>query len=76
MHGQQALDQLADNLGARLIVHGHHHHEYTATLSNGIAVVGLALGQIAHLDIQAFHSAKDNDAIFSAMKFSHALDAP
>jgi len=69
-HGQKALDQLAKSLGARLIVHGHHHDEYTATLSNGIAVAGLALGQIAHLDIQSFHAAKNNHDIFASFKIS------
>ncbi|WP_051938274.1 metallophosphoesterase family protein [Ghiorsea bivora] len=68
-HGQQALDDLAEKLGVRLIIHGHHHYEYTDTLANGIAVVGLALGQIAHLNIDLFTAASNNNDILNAFTF-------
>jgi Calcineurin-like phosphoesterase len=44
-HGFAAIDALAEAGGARLIVHGHHHHSYHATLPNGIAVRGLGLAE-------------------------------
>jgi predicted phosphodiesterase len=44
-HGFAVLDQLAEQAGARLIVHGHHHEAYSATLPNGIAVRGLAVAE-------------------------------
>lgn len=44
-HGFAVIDQLAEAGGARLIVHGHHHDSYTATLPNGIAVRGLGLSE-------------------------------
>jgi len=44
-HGFAVIDQLAASGGARLIVHGHHHDSYTATLSNGIMVRGLGLSE-------------------------------
>ena len=44
-HGFTAIDDLAAAGGARLIVHGHHHNSYSATLPNGIAVRGLGLAE-------------------------------
>jgi predicted phosphodiesterase len=44
-HGFAVIDQLAESGGARLIVHGHHHDSYTATLPNGIIVRGLGLAE-------------------------------
>jgi predicted phosphodiesterase len=44
-HGFAVIDELAAAGGARLIVHGHHHDSYTATLPNGIAVRGLGLAE-------------------------------
>lgn len=35
-------DDLAEVLGVKTIIHGHHHQDYRATLGNGIKVVGLA----------------------------------
>jgi len=68
-HGHQALDDLAERLGVRLIVHGHHHRCYTDTLANGIAVVGLGLAQIATLDLNAFARANSSNEILSAFEF-------
>jgi predicted phosphodiesterase len=44
-HGFAVIDELAADGGAHLIVHGHHHDSYTATLSNGITVRGLGLAE-------------------------------
>jgi predicted phosphodiesterase len=44
-HGYDVIDHLAASGGARLIVHGHHHASYTATLPNGITVRGLGLAE-------------------------------
>jgi hypothetical protein len=44
-HGFAAIDDLASAGGARLIVHGHHHDSYRATLSNGIEVHGLGVAE-------------------------------
>ncbi len=50
-HGFAAIDHLAHACGARLIVHGHHHRPYTATLADGIAVRGLGLAEVWSLDL-------------------------
>ncbi len=44
-HGFAALDRLAEAGGARLIVHGHHHESYTATLPSGLCVRGLGVAE-------------------------------
>jgi predicted phosphodiesterase len=44
-HGFAAIDALAEQGGARWIVHGHHHASYTATLPNGVQVRGLGLAE-------------------------------
>ena len=44
-HGFAVIDRLAEVAGARLIVHGHHHESYSATLPNGIHVRGLAVAE-------------------------------
>lgn len=49
-HGFAAIDALAEACGARLIVHGHHHRSYEATLPNGIGVRGLGLAEPWLLD--------------------------
>ena len=49
-HGFAAIDALAQACGARLIVHGHHHQSYEATLPNGIRVRGLGLAEPWLLD--------------------------
>jgi predicted phosphodiesterase len=40
--GFPVIDELAERMGVKMIVHGHHHRAYEATLPNGIAVVGVA----------------------------------
>jgi predicted phosphodiesterase len=44
-HGYAVIDRLAESGGARLIVHGHHHQSYAATLANGVRVRGLGLAE-------------------------------
>ncbi len=50
-HGFAAIDRLADVAGARLIVHGHHHESYDATLAGGIDVRGLAVAEVWVLEM-------------------------
>lgn len=40
--GSAALDALARSMGARLIVHGHHHVNYLATAEDGLQALGVA----------------------------------
>ncbi len=40
--GSAALDALARAMGARLIVHGHHHVNYLATATDGLQALGVA----------------------------------
>ncbi|MGE4048099.1 MAG: metallophosphoesterase, partial [Acetobacteraceae bacterium] len=49
-HGFAVLDDLARAGGARLIVHGHHHESYEATVADGIRVRGLRLAETWLLD--------------------------
>ncbi|HZG29207.1 MAG TPA: metallophosphoesterase [Ensifer sp.] len=41
-YGHSEIDDLAEVLGVKIIVHGHVHQNYRATLPNGIKVIGLA----------------------------------
>lgn len=50
-HGHAVIDDLAQRCGCRLIVHGHHHQSYEATLPNGIRVRGLGLSEVWRLDL-------------------------
>ncbi len=45
-HGFAVIDELAAAAGASLIVHGHHHQSYDATMPNGVRVRGLALSEV------------------------------
>lgn len=40
-YGHSEIDDLAEVLGVKTIVHGHLHQDYRATLPNGIKVIGL-----------------------------------
>jgi predicted phosphodiesterase len=51
-HGFAAIDRLAEAGAARLIVHGHHHECYAATLANGIDVRGLAVAEPWVLEVR------------------------
>jgi predicted phosphodiesterase len=44
-YGFAVIDELAATMGARLLVHGHHHEAYTAELANGIVVRGLGVAE-------------------------------
>lgn len=48
-HGFEELDLLAEAMGARLIVHGHHHEDYEAMLPSGIRVLGVGRATVRQL---------------------------
>lgn len=46
-HGFRVIGDLARAMGARLLVHGHHHERYETAIEGGIRVVGLGMsGQL------------------------------
>lgn len=47
--GFKELDELAEIMGVKAIVHGHHHHQYDAKLDNGILVFGTAKATMRRL---------------------------
>jgi len=67
--GVTALSDMAELLGVRLIVHGHHHQQYCAMLDSGIAVVGLGLAQVASLDMDIFAQAGSAEDVFQGFSF-------
>lgn len=44
-HGFEAIDRLARDIGARLIVHGHHHRAYGHEMDGSLHVRGLGLAE-------------------------------
>ncbi|MCE0507286.1 metallophosphoesterase [Roseivivax sp. GX 12232] len=50
-HGWEFIDDLAADMGARLIVHGHHHRSYSDVLESGIRVRGVGLARVWELEI-------------------------
>jgi predicted phosphodiesterase len=48
--GNGALDALARAMGARLIVHGHHHVTYRAVAADGMRAMGVASAWATHQD--------------------------
>jgi predicted phosphodiesterase len=42
-HGFQLIGDLARALGVKLLIHGHHHERYSATLDGGIRVEGVGM---------------------------------
>ncbi len=48
--GKETLDRLARDMGARLVVHGHHHVTYRATSDDGLRVMGVAAAWGATID--------------------------
>ncbi len=53
-HGVAAIDELAEKMGVTLVVHGHHHSDYEATIGNGrIKVVGVGIAGVVALDTAA-----------------------
>lgn len=49
-HGFGALDDVARTLGARLVVHGHHHEGYVGHTRDGIEVRGIGLAECWRLE--------------------------
>ena len=45
-YGHPEIDDLAEVLGVKTIVHGHLHQDYRATLANGISVIGLGKASV------------------------------
>lgn len=45
-YGFPAIDELAQHMNASLIVHGHHHSDYTDELASGIRVLGVGLAGV------------------------------
>lgn len=45
--GHAALDALARKMGAKLVMHGHHHVTYRARSADGLSVMGVAAGWCA-----------------------------
>lgn len=41
--GFRAIGQLAETMGATMLIHGHHHENYTGRTKGGIRVVGVSL---------------------------------
>lgn len=48
-YGFQGLDHLASNMGAKVILHGHHHVGYEKDLPNGIRVRGVGLREAVRI---------------------------
>lgn len=53
-YGFEEIDLLAEAMGARAIIHGHHHEPYRAELSNGIEVIGMGQADVVELDLSAY----------------------
>jgi len=49
-YGFEDLDILAEMMGAKLIVHGHHHVHYTDTLESGVEVFGAPISGVIDLN--------------------------
>ena len=49
--GFMALDHLADDMGAKVIFHGHHHTSYEGELMNGVHVRGLGMAEPVRIHI-------------------------
>jgi len=52
-YGYRAINDLANNLGAKLVIHGHHHESYDARLPNGIRVIGLGKAEYRVIQTRA-----------------------
>lgn len=49
-HGFLVLDELAEAMGAPLVVHGHHHEACRGRLASGIEVQGVGLAEVVDLE--------------------------
>jgi len=45
-HGHAVVDAAAQACGARLVVHGHHHHDYEGVIGSGVRVRGLDRAEV------------------------------
>jgi len=52
-HGFSEIDLVAQMMGAKTIIHGHHHESYEATLPCGIKVIGLDKAEVVTLPASA-----------------------
>lgn len=48
-HGFNAIDELAEAIGAKKVFHGHHHVFYNEVLNNGIKVTGTSICGVVNL---------------------------
>jgi predicted phosphodiesterase len=53
-YGFKEIDLLAEAVGARLVVHGHHHEPYAGELSGGIEVIGMGLADVLKIDLARY----------------------
>jgi predicted phosphodiesterase len=53
-YGFQEIDLLAEAMGARMIVHGHHHKPYRAEIAGGVAVIGMGQADVLKIDLADF----------------------
>lgn len=53
-YGFREIDLLAEVMGARLIVHGHHHEPYRSELPGGIEVIGMGQADALSVDLARF----------------------
>lgn len=51
-YGYKEIDDLAEIMGVKVIVHGHIHQRYDATLPNGIRVIGLGKAEFYQTTIE------------------------
>jgi predicted phosphodiesterase len=65
--GNAALDSLARAMGARLIVHGHHHVNYLATAPDGLRALGVAA---------AWGAGRDGEILWEGEAPRHLVASP
>jgi Predicted phosphoesterases, related to the Icc protein len=53
-YGFSEIDLLAEAMGAKVIVHGHHHEPYRSEISGGIVVIGMGQADVIKLDLSEF----------------------
>jgi Predicted phosphoesterase len=53
-YGFVEIDLLAEAMGARLVVHGHHHEPYTSEIGGGISVIGMGQADVLSVDMNPY----------------------
>lgn len=53
-YGFKEIDLLAEAMGAKLIVHGHHHEPYRSEIAGGIEVIGMGQADVLRVDLDTF----------------------